>query len=130
MLWALTTVTENTSPWFVLAMHVSLSIGLAFLFTPLFSAGLGSVRPKLYSHGSAVIGTVQQVAGAAGTALFITLMATQSTALMASGATADAAAAGGVRMAFLVGACISLLGVVASFFVRRPDEEHDGAPAH
>ena len=61
VLWALTTVTETTSPWFVLAMHVTLSIGLAFLFTPLFTAGLGSVKPNLYSHGSAVIGTVQQV---------------------------------------------------------------------
>ena len=129
VLWALTTVTETTSPWFVLAMHVTLSIGLAFLFTPLFTAGLGSVKPNLYSHGSAVIGTVQQVAGAAGTALFITLMASQTAQLVADGAAADVAAAGGVRMAFLVGACISVLGVAAAFFVRRPADAPEGADA-
>ena len=56
----------------------SLSVGLALLFTPLFTAGLGSLPPQLYSHGSAIVGTVQQVAGAAGTALFVALMSAQS----------------------------------------------------
>jgi len=129
-LWMLTTVSEATSPMFIVAAHVTLSIGLAFLFTPLFTAGLGSVRPKLYSHGSAVIGTVQQVAGATGTALFITLMATQTATLAAGGASAGAAAAGGVQAAFLVGALISLLGVVAAFFIRKPEDAPEGFVGH
>ena len=58
----------------ILIAHVVLSTALAFMFTPLFTSALGSVEPRLYSHGSAIVGTVQQVAGAAGTALFITVM--------------------------------------------------------
>ncbi|KQP02015.1 MFS transporter [Leifsonia sp. Leaf264] len=130
VLWALTTVSEDTSPLFVLAAHIVLSVGLAFLFTPLFTAGLGSVQPHLYSHGSAVIGTVQQVAGAAGTALFITLMATQTATLSAAGASADAAAAGGVQAAFLAGAIISMFGIVAAFFIRKPVDAPEGVMAH
>ena len=129
-LWMLTTVSESTSPMFIVAAHITLSIGLAFLFTPLFTAGLGSVQPTLYSHGSAVIGTIQQVAGATGTALFITLMATQTAALSASGETAVVAAAGGVQAAFLVGAIISLLGIVAAFFIRKPEDAPEGIVAH
>ena len=68
VLWSLTMVTETTSPWMLLVAHVALSTGLAFMFTPLFTSALGSVEPRLYSHGSAIVGTVQQVAGAAGTA--------------------------------------------------------------
>ncbi|HWU45777.1 MAG TPA: MDR family MFS transporter [Humibacter sp.] len=118
-LWMLAFVTATTSPWYLLAAHVTLSIGLALLFTPLFTAGLGSVQPRFYSHGSAIIGTVQQVAGAAGTALFVTVMSVQAAAL--AGQTAPVVAtAGGVRAAFTVGACISLAAILVAFFVRKP----------
>ncbi|MET1016446.1 MAG: DHA2 family efflux MFS transporter permease subunit [Leifsonia flava] len=130
VLWALTTVSEDTSPLFILAAHVTLSVGLAFLFTPLFTAGLGSVQPHLYSHGSAVIGTVQQVAGATGTALFITLMATQTATLTAAGDAPNTAAAGGVQAAFLAGAIISMLGIVAALFIRKPVDAPEGVIAH
>ena len=59
----------------VVVLHVGLSIGLALLFTPLFTLGLGAVPPHLYSHGSSVLGTTQQVAGAMGTAVFVTVLA-------------------------------------------------------
>ena len=104
---------ENTSFWWVLAAHMTLSIGLALLFTPLFTAGLGSLRPHLYSHGSAIVGTVQQVAGAAGATLFVTVMAAQA-ATLAGGGASEVAAASGVRLAFLVGAIISLLAIPAA----------------
>ncbi|UJH70528.1 hypothetical protein L0A91_15970 [Ornithinimicrobium sp. INDO-MA30-4] len=69
VLWLLTLTGSGTPPWAILAGHVVLSIGLGMLFTPLFTTALGSVQPHLYPHGSAIVGTVQQVAGAAGTAL-------------------------------------------------------------
>ncbi len=123
VLWFLSTVTESTDPLAVLGAHLVLSLGLSLLFTPLFSAGLGSLKPHLYSHGSAVVGTVQQVAGAAGTAMFITIMSVQSTALGSQGAIETVAVAGGVRAAFMAGAIISLLSIVAAFFLRKPAED-------
>ncbi|WP_291055065.1 MDR family MFS transporter [Herbiconiux sp.] len=126
VLWALTMVNENTSMWFVLAAHITLSVGLAFMFTPLFTAGLGSLRPRLYSHGSAIIGTVQQLAGAAGTALFIAVMSGVTVTQLATGASQVTSSAAGIQAAFLCGAIISLAGVVASFFVRRPPESEHG----
>jgi DHA2 family lincomycin resistance protein-like MFS transporter len=120
VLWGLTMVNENTSMWWVLVAHVTLSIGLALMFTPLFTAGLGALRPKLYSHGSAIVGTVQQLAGASGTALFIAVMSGVTLSQQAAGASAISASAAGIQAAFLCGAIISLFGVVAAFFVRRP----------
>ncbi|MCS5716373.1 DHA2 family efflux MFS transporter permease subunit [Herbiconiux sp. CPCC 205716] len=125
VLWALTMVDQNTSVWFVLGAHIALSAGLAFMFTPLFTAGLGSLTPRLYSHGSAIIGTVQQLAGAAGTALFVALMASVTAQRITAGATQVAATASGIQAAFLCGAIISVLGVVASLFMRRPAESVD-----
>ncbi|MDF2575682.1 MAG: transporter [Agromyces sp.] len=129
VLWTLTMVTEQTSPWMLLAAHVALSTGLAFMFTPLFTSALGSIEPRFYSHGSATVGTIQQVAGAAGTALFITVMTSQAASVATSGATAEVAAAAGIRSAFTVGAILSLLAIVGAFFVRKPADMMPGAHA-
>ncbi|WP_035776762.1 MDR family MFS transporter [Arthrobacter sp. H5] len=128
--WGLTMVSETTPIWLVLIAHVFLSIGLAGMFTPLFTSALGSVRPQLYSHASAVIGTVQQLAGAAGIALFVAVMTVQSAALTAGGTAEIPALASGIRMAFLYGAVIFLFAVVAALFVRKPAAADEaGAPS-
>ncbi|MFU8946517.1 MDR family MFS transporter [Mycetocola zhadangensis] len=127
-LWGLAMIDASTSPFYLLGAHLVLSLGLAFLFTPLFTSALGSVRPHLYAHASATVSTVQQVAGAAGTALFVTLMSTTTAALASDGATEVSAAAGGVQSAFFVGAIISLLAIVGAIFVKKPVDAPEGMP--
>jgi len=130
VLWSLTLVSEQTSPWLLLAAHVALSAGLAFMFTPLFTTALGSVEPRFYAHGSAIVGTVQQVGGAAGTALFITVMAAGSAAAASTAPSAEAAQAAGIHTAFLVGAILSLFAILGSAFVRRPADTDGEFIAH
>jgi DHA2 family lincomycin resistance protein-like MFS transporter len=127
-LWGLAMIDASTSPFYLLGAHLVLSLGLAFLFTPLFTSALGSVRPHLYAHASATVSTVQQVAGAAGTALFVTLMSTTTAALASDGASEVSAAAGGVQSAFFVGAIISLLAIVGAIFVKKPVDAPEGMP--
>ena len=116
--------TDTTSIWQVLATHLLLSLGLAGMFTPLFSISLGSLPPQLASHGSATISTVQQVAGAAGTALFVTVMTLVSTNIAGSPEAVDAhALAMGTRVAFLIGGSASVLMVVLAFFIREQEPE-------
>jgi DHA2 family lincomycin resistance protein-like MFS transporter len=104
-----------------------MSIGFAFLFTPLFTVSLSSVPPQLYSHGSAILGSIQQVMGAAGVALFVALMTARTSGLAEAGATQLEALSGGVRTAFLCGAVISLFAIAVAFFIRKPAAQ-PGAP--
>jgi MFS transporter, DHA2 family, lincomycin resistance protein len=120
VLWAMTLLGSATWVGYILAGHVVMSVGFALLFTPLFTASLSSVKPSLYSHGSAVIGTVQQVAGAAGVALFVALMSARATTLAARGLAPADALTGGIRDGFLCGAIISLFAVACVFFVQKP----------
>jgi MFS transporter, DHA2 family, lincomycin resistance protein len=99
---------------------VVMSVGFALLFTPLFTVSLSSLKPNLYSHGSAVIGSIQQVAGAAGVALFVALMSARATTLTAGGLAPVDALTGGIRSGFLCGAVISLFAVACVFFVQKP----------
>ena len=128
VIWAMTQLGPDTWFGYVLAAHVVMSIGFAFLFTPLFTVSLSSVPPHLYSHGSALLGSIQQVAGAAGVALFVALMTARSASLSGAGARPQAALSSGITTAFFCGAVISLLAVVAAFLVRRAPV-HAEAPA-
>ncbi|WP_223626095.1 MDR family MFS transporter [Microbacterium sp. EST19A] len=117
------TVGEHTVWWVLIIVQAAMSVGLAMSFTPLFSASLGSLQRSLYSHGSAVLNTLQQVGGAAGVAL---LTVTYSAILHAGeteGLSTATAGAPGARMAFLIAAIISLAAVALSPFVRKPADD-------
>ncbi|MFF0558606.1 DHA2 family efflux MFS transporter permease subunit [Streptomyces sp. NPDC020472] len=111
---------EQTSPWLVLALHVALSAGMAFVFTPVFTSGLSVLPPHLYPHGSAILGSLQQVAAAAGTALVISVMSGHAATAAAGGADATGALATGIRWGFGVGAVIGGLTVLVALLVRTP----------
>ncbi len=125
VLWGLTLVGTDTSVWLILAGHIVMCLGLALAFTPLFTASLSSLPMPLYSHGSAILGSVQQVAGAAGVALFVAIMTLQSAALVAGGTAQVEALTAGIRSGFLCGAIISLFAIVAGFFVKKPPANPD-----
>ncbi|WP_226898593.1 MDR family MFS transporter [Mangrovicoccus algicola] len=119
-LWSMAALGAGSAVWQVLGAHVLLSIGLALLFTPLFTAALGSLPKELYSHGSAILGTAQQVAGAAGIALFVSVMSLRSAGLAAGGADPEAATAAGVRAGFVTGGIVAVAMIATSFLMRRP----------
>ncbi|GLY17427.1 MFS transporter [Kineosporia sp. NBRC 101677] len=119
-LWGMTTFDIGTGRGSVIAAHVVLSVGLALMFTPLLTSALGSLPHALYSHGSAIVGTVQQVAGAAGTALFVTVMTRTSTAALDDGVDPLTSVADGVHAALMWGGIISAAAVLLALFVRRP----------
>jgi DHA2 family lincomycin resistance protein-like MFS transporter len=120
LLWFYTTLGVTTPIWVIAVAQTLLSIGLALSFTPLFTASLGSLERRFYSHGSAIVSTVQQVAGAAGIALLITVMSGVAAGVVAGGGTEVSGEAAGTQVAFLLAAIIATPTVVLSFFIRKP----------
>jgi len=114
-LWGMSMLTASTPLWLVAFANIGLSLGLALLFTPLLTNGLSAIPQQLNSYGSAIVGTVQQVAGAAGIALFISIAA----AFGGGGPDEASVTAEGIRAAFTVGAIIATLTIPAVFLVRR-----------
>lgn len=120
-------LTPSTPWWAVMVAHIVMSISFAFLFTPLFTVALGVLPPRLYSHGSAMIGTVQQVAGAAGTSLFVTVFAMQTAVAESAGQPTPQAMLTGSHWAFLGAGAVWTAAVITAFFLRRPPEDADAA---
>ena len=123
VLWGLTTVNQTTPIWQLLGLHLILSLGLAAMFTPAFTTALNPLPPHLHSHGSAVLSTLQQVAGAAGTALLVTIMTVRSQAAVVAGAGELVAQNQGIQLAFGVAALIGILAIVIAAFLRTSKEE-------
>ncbi|GGR20134.1 MDR family MFS transporter [Deinococcus ruber] len=131
VLFGLGRIDAATPIWMLLGLHLSLSVGLALLFTPVFTSALSPLPPALYSHGSAIMSTLQQVAGAAGTALLITLMAGRAATLTQQGSTPLAAQVGGLHLAFTVSAFLAVLAVILALFMKpapRPEHAPDTQP--
>ncbi|QUW18770.1 MDR family MFS transporter [Agrococcus sp. Marseille-Q4369] len=121
----------TTTPWWmVLLMQMVLSLGFALTFPPLFTVSLGALPKHLYGHGSAVLSTVQQVAGAAGTAAFVTIMATRQAQLVETGVPSGDALLDGARIAFMGAAALWVLGVIATLRLRKPADDVPDEPEH
>ncbi|WP_209370546.1 MDR family MFS transporter [Brevibacterium renqingii] len=118
-------VTPDTPTWVLVVVQTGMSVGLAASFTPLFTASLGSLDRHLYSHGSAALNTLQQVAGAAGTALLISIYSAALHSGQAAGRSVVDAGAPGAQAAFLLAAIIALVPVVLAFFIKKPEDQED-----
>ncbi|NLU75949.1 multidrug efflux MFS transporter [Streptomyces sp. HNM0575] len=100
--------------WQVLGLHALLMVSLAATFTPVFTLGLGGLPPHLYSHGSSMLGTMQQVAAAFGTALVVTVMSARTSHLVADGVAAVPAQVSGMRLAFGVATALAVVTIVVA----------------
>jgi DHA2 family lincomycin resistance protein-like MFS transporter len=114
-----------TPLWLIFVAYTLLSVALGFCFPALFGTAMSSLTPELYSHGSATVGVVQQVAGAAGTAGFVAVLT-----MLAGGNTQTAsiaAMATGTHGAFLMGFVVSLISIGLAFgFKAKKNQSQDG----
>lgn len=128
--WLMTFFDENTSAAYIVFTYILLSASVPFISTPMMGLGLGALPQRLTPYGSSAMTTVQQVASAAATAIFVALMGIGATAHGGSGVEAQAA---GVHLALMVGAFLSLVAIVIGFILPRgkataqSEHGHDGA---
>ncbi|WP_322619801.1 DHA2 family efflux MFS transporter permease subunit [Streptomyces acidicola] len=96
-----TTFGSGTGLAAAIGVHVLFMTGVAFLMTPLITEALSALPEHLYSHGSAILNTLQQVAAGFGTAASVTI------ATLASAGTAPDST--GLAVAFTCTAGVGLV---------------------
>lgn len=112
--WWMSTMSLETTTGQLIAMHVTFSAGMAFILTPLMTHGMGALPVRFYGHGSAILNTLQQLAGAAGTAALIAALAMGAAW---SGLAEAAAQFAGAQLAFSLGGVLTVVGIVSSLFL-------------
>lgn len=131
--WLLGSVHVDTPVGMIVAFHTVFCVGMAMLMTPLMTVALGSLPREQYGHGSAIMNTLQQLAGAAGTAVLIAAMTIGTSTVAASGNAGNIALVDGVRVAFTVGGILGLVAIACAPMVRPlktgTDHSTKGLPA-
>jgi predicted MFS family arabinose efflux permease len=99
-----------------------IGVGIGFSFVPISIAALAGVSPAEAGLASGLINTSQQIGGALGIAALSTIATSQTSNALAAGTAVPAALVDGFQAAFLVGAIIAALGIVAALTLIRREE--------
>jgi len=136
MIWFFTTISPTSSVAFIIALHIGLTVGIALIWTPAQTNGLNQLPPELYPHGTAVMNTLQQVGGAIGTAVAISIL-TGGMEKYLHGSSAPTkqteianAMASGSQNVFYFTMIIALICLILAFFIRRVVNHEKRYSAH
>ncbi|WP_276210731.1 DHA2 family efflux MFS transporter permease subunit [Heyndrickxia coagulans] len=131
---ALTRLKLDTSFTYVVTIYTIRSFGISILMMPIFTAGLNDLPLAMNKYGTAMVNTFRMVAGAVGTAFFVSVMTNKGIAhtkdIMVSGqiSPADkihaalAARQGtvmGINDAFMVATYLAVIAFILAFFIRK-----------
>ena len=99
-----------------------IGVGIGFSFVPISIAALAGVKPAEAGLASGLINTSQQIGGALGIAALSTIATSRTEDSVGSGSALSVALVDGFQSAFLVGAIVAALGIVAALTLIRRDE--------
>ncbi len=99
-----------------------IGVGIGFSYVPISIAALAGVTASEAGLASGLINTSQQIGGALGIAALSTIATSHTADSLGNGSALPAALVDGFSWAFLVGAIVAALGVVASLTLIRRDE--------
>lgn len=147
----LTRLQIDSSYAYIISVYTIRMFGMSMVMMPVMTNGLNQLPMKLNPHGTAMNNTVQQVSGALGTAILVTIM-NKHTNTRAAELTADAKAQAeqaaqsgaaamptpeqlaqmkeqimqtalldGINYSFMVAAFITLFALFLTFFLKRVD---------
>ncbi|MDQ0201396.1 MDR family MFS transporter [Neobacillus ginsengisoli] len=140
-------LTLDTSYTQLIILYSARMFGMSMVMMPIMTNGLNQLPARYYPHGTAMNNTLQQVSGAIGSALLVTIMSnrtkTHATDLAASAMkhltgqptpaviaqmkqqVAMKAMLEGINDSFIVAVGISCVALILAFFIKRAKQAED-----
>ncbi|MEK4386201.1 DHA2 family efflux MFS transporter permease subunit [Solibacillus sp. FSL W7-1464] len=129
-LYGFSTIDLETTKGFIIGVVIVLMVGISMVMMPAQTNGLNQLPPELYPHGTAIMNTLQQVSGAIGTAVAISLLVSGTKEYLSQPEEATnplnplLAFVEGAHNAFTFAIIITIIGLVFAFFIKRVKVEH------
>ncbi|MED4474439.1 MULTISPECIES: MFS transporter [Bacillaceae] len=120
-------LTIHTSLWVVIVGYILIMLSVSAIMMPAETNGLNQLPKHLYPHGTAIMTTLQPVAGAIGVSVFISIMnARQLHYLQTASNPQDSAVINqamvvGVELVYLIAFVMSILAIILAFVVYRAE---------
>ena len=133
-------LTLDTPYLHLLLLYSSRMLGMALVMMPVMTNGLNQLPARNYPHGTAMNSTLQQISGAIGSSVLVTIMSIHTTSaaqdiaadMIKSGAVmtpelqhqvSAQAMLKGINFSFLVTACVAVAALILAFFIKRVTKE-------
>jgi EmrB/QacA subfamily drug resistance transporter len=114
----------------VLPTMIIFGAGAGIAFPALMMLAMSGATPSDAGLASGLVNTTGQVGGAIGLALLATISTERTKTLLAEGDSTASALTGGYHVAFLIGAALALVAIVAAVTVLRSESAAAMAAAH
>jgi len=126
----------DTTYAFIITLYCVRMLGISMIMMPIMTNGLNQLPTRLNPHGTAVNNTLNQVAGAIGTAIFVSLMNSHAKSSIAEQMSkvdltsitdlekAQIQQLGlldGIQFAFLIASITTVAALILSLFIKRVD---------
>lgn len=128
-----TKLTMEVGYYELMILYTVRMFGMSLVMMPVMTNGLNQLPMESNPHGTAMNNTLQQVSGAIGTAVLLTMMTTKSETVGKAMSTKVAAGEliikydieklamlEGIKYSFLVATYATLIALILAFFIRRP----------
>ncbi|WNB93999.1 MDR family MFS transporter [Bacillus sp. NEB1478] len=125
-LWQFASITLTTAYITIMIFNTLLMLGISMVMMPIMTNALNELPPPLYPHGTAIITTLQQVSGAIGTALLVSIMTNSSARYLENHLTKENTATlqiqsmiAGMKSAFILAFGLVAFAWIISLFIKR-----------
>lgn len=134
VLYFFTQITLTTSIGIIILLHSVMMIAISMIMMPVQTNAMNGLTPQHYPHGTAILNTLQQVAGAIGVAFFMSILTSGQMEYMrtATNPTPAEAINAGIHASFSVGLIFAGVALILALFVKKTKvpAEHAAVPAN
>ncbi|MEC0236050.1 DHA2 family efflux MFS transporter permease subunit [Paenibacillus kribbensis] len=135
VLFFLSGITTTSAIVLIIVLHCCLMIGISMIMMPAQTNGLNQLPLELYPDGTAIMSTLQQVAGAIGTAIAVSILSKGMESYLSQSSMPESvnemanAMVFGSQHSFFFAMIVSVIGLFLAFFIRRVHVKKGAAQA-
>lgn len=112
----------GTAIWMMVMTHVIMNIGIGLVLPSVQTNTLNALPKQYYPDGIAITQTAQQVAGAVGIAVMVSIYAAQQADSLSSGVALPVATAEGTGLVFTISVGLAIVNFVLSLLLRNTQQ--------
>lgn len=123
----LVTISSTTPVWQIVVILCIFFVGVSMTIMPAQTNAMNALPAHLYADGSAALNTLTQVAGAAGTAVAITVFTSGQNSYIAEHGASEPLKflAYGINHAMIPVLVVAVIGLIASVFIKNSRSAHE-----
>jgi len=110
----------ETALWMVVTTHIFMMLGIGLVLPSVLTNTLNALPKQYYPDGIALTQTIQQIAGAIGIAIMVSVYTAKQNSILGANSDLPHAAAAGTSLVLKISLILALANLLLSLFLKKP----------